>query len=124
MPKVLVIDDEQGIRRLVRAGLTARGYEVVEAASGQEGLLLIEEQRPELILLDLGLPLMSGWAVLEEIQKRQDSKEFAVLIITSSTDQDIEGKVNGLGFTALLEKPFRMDDLYESVQRALAGLET
>ena len=76
MPKVLVIDDEQGIRRLVRAGLTARGYEVVEAASGQEGLLLIEEQRPELILLDLGLPLMSGWAVLEEIQKRQDSKEL------------------------------------------------
>ena len=67
---------------------------------------------------------MSGWAVLEEIQKRQDSKEFAVLIITSSTDQDIEGKVKGLGFTALLEKPFRMDDLYESVQRALAGLET
>ena len=47
-----------------------------------------------------------------------------MLIITSSTDQDIEGKVKGLGFTALLEKPFRMDDLYESVQRALAGLET
>ena len=105
MPKVLVIDDEQGIRRLVRAGLTARGYEVVEAASGQEGLLLIEEQRPELILLDLGLPLMSGWAVLEEIQKRQDSKEFAVLIITSSTDQDIEGKVDSLVKTRFEEVP-------------------
>ena len=124
MPKVLVIDDEQGIRRLARAGLTARGYEVIEAASGQEGLLLIEEQRPELILLDLGLPLMSGWAVLEAIQRHQDSERFAVVIITSSPDQDIEGKAKGLGFTALLKKPFRMDDLYESVQRALGELET
>ena len=76
MPKVLVIDDEQSVRRLARAGLTARGYEVIEAASGQEGLLLIEEQRPELILLDLGLPLMSGWAVLEAIQRRPDSKSL------------------------------------------------
>ena len=122
MPKVLVIDDEQGIRRLVRAGLTARGYEVIEAASGQEGLLLIEEHRPDLILLDIGLPLMSGWAVLEEIQKRQDSKEVAVVIITSSPDQDIAGQASGLGFTALLEKPFRMAQLYESVQRALGEM--
>ena len=124
MPKVLVIDDEQGIRRLVRAGLTARGYEVIEAASGQEGLLLIEEHRPDLILLDIGLPLMSGWAVLEEIQKRQDSKEFVVVIITSSPDQDIVDQASGLGFTALLEKPFRMDQLYDSVQRALGELES
>ena len=51
-------------------------------------------------------------------------KRFAVVIITSSPDQDTKGKAKGLGFTDLLEKPFRMDDLYESVQRALAGLET
>ena len=47
-----------------------------------------------------------------------------MVIITSSPDQDIEGKAKGLGFTALLKKPFRMDDLYESVQRALGELET
>ena len=68
IPRILVVDDESAIRKFVRIGLTAQGCDVVEADSGAEGLRLVGARRPDLIVLDLGLPDVDGQEVIEAIR--------------------------------------------------------
>ena len=66
---ILVIDDEQPIRRFLRAALTAEGYRVVEAGTGEEGIRLAVQQPPDLVILDLGLPGIDGQEVLRQLRE-------------------------------------------------------
>ena len=67
MPKVLVVDDDSALRRLLRMALTGVGYEVVEAIDGQEGLLAMDEES-HLVLMNIAMPRISGWEVLEALR--------------------------------------------------------
>jgi two-component system, OmpR family, KDP operon response regulator KdpE len=77
--RVLVIDDEPPIRKLLRVGLSAHGYQIMEASSGKMALELLGEQRPDLIVLDLGLPDMQGHELLRTMRARNDSVPIVVL---------------------------------------------
>jgi two-component system, OmpR family, KDP operon response regulator KdpE len=90
--RVLVIDDEPPIRKLLRVGLSAHGYQITEASSGKMALELLGEQRPHLIVLDLGLPDMQGHELLRMIRARNDSVPIVVL----SSRDDEAGKVQAL----------------------------
>jgi len=68
-PTVLIVDDDEGTRAHVRASLEAEGFDVLEAASGPEGLTALEEESPDLILLDVMMPQMDGWEVLRRVQE-------------------------------------------------------
>lgn len=107
-PVALVIDDELQIRRFLRLALEAEGYQVVEAVSGQEGLAAVAYRRPEVVILDLGLPDMDGVAVLGRL--REWSK-VPVLVLT--VRQDVEQKVEALdkGADDYLTKPFHAAEL-------------
>ncbi|MDD4972694.1 MAG: response regulator, partial [Bacteriovorax sp.] len=85
MKKILIIDDESSIRKLLRVSLEANGYQIVEAQTGQEGLQKILEERPEVILLDLGLPDKSGLTILKEI--RQWSQTPIIILTVVDNDQ-------------------------------------
>ncbi|HWX06045.1 MAG TPA: response regulator, partial [Bradyrhizobium sp.] len=89
--KVLVIDDEPPIRKLLRMGLTTQGYEILDASNGKIGLEMLAEQ-PALIILDLGLPDIQGHDLLRMIRGRNDS----VPIIVLSSRGDEAGKVQAL----------------------------
>ena len=114
--KVLVIDDEPPIRRLLKTGLTTQGYLVVEAANGKSALALLNEQ-PGLIILDLGLPDMDGHELLRMIRARNESVPIVVL----SSRGDEVGKVQALDFGAddYVTKPFGMDELLARMRAAL-----
>lgn len=114
--KVLVIDDEPPIRKLLRMGLSSQGYEILEASNGRIALEKLAEE-PALIILDLGLPDIQGHELLRTIRARNESVPIVVL----SSRGDEAGKVQALDLGAddYLTKPFGMDELLARLRAAL-----
>ncbi|MBR0697601.1 response regulator [Bradyrhizobium lablabi] len=114
--KVLVIDDEPPIRKLLRMGLSTQGYDILEASSGKIALEMLAEA-PALIILDLGLPDIQGHDLLRMIRGRNESVPIVVL----SSRGDEAGKVEALDLGAddYLTKPFGMDELLARLRAAL-----
>jgi len=114
--KVLVIDDEPPIRKLLRMGLTAQGYQTVEAPNGRTALELLE-QKPDLVILDLGLPDIQGHELLRMIRARNETVPIVVL----SSRGDEAGKVQALdcGADDYVTKPFGMEELLARMRAAL-----
>ena len=115
-PKVLVIDDEPPIRKLLRTGLSTQGYEILEAGNGKASLQLLA-QKPDLVILDLGLPDMQGIDLLRMIRARDEKVSIVVL----SSRGDEAGKVQALDLGAddYVTKPFGMDELLARMRAAL-----
>ena len=114
--KVLVIDDEPPIRKLLRMGLSTQGYDILEASNGKIALEKLAED-PALIILDLGLPDIQGHELLRMIRGRNESVPIVVL----SSRGDEAGKVQALDLGAddYLTKPFGMDELLARLRAAL-----
>jgi two-component system KDP operon response regulator KdpE len=114
--RVLVVDDEPPIRKLLRMGLTAQGYQTLEAPNGKAALDLLS-QAPDLIILDLGLPDTQGHDLLRTIRARNESVPIVVL----SSRGDEAGKVAALDLGAddYITKPFGMDELLARMRAAL-----
>ena len=114
--KILVVDDEPPIRKLLRMGLTTQGYQVLEAPNGKAALELLSKE-PDLIILDLGLPDIQGHELLRMIRTRNESVPVVVL----SSRGDEAGKVQALDFGAddYVTKPFGMDELLARMRAAL-----
>jgi two-component system, OmpR family, KDP operon response regulator KdpE len=114
--RVLIIDDEPPIRKLLRMGLGTQGYRVIEAADGKSALEHVRE-KPDLIILDLGLPDMQGLELLRTIRAGNDSVPIVVL----SSRADEGAKVQALDFGAddYVTKPFGMDELLARIRAAL-----
>jgi two-component system, OmpR family, KDP operon response regulator KdpE len=114
--KVLVVDDEPPIRKLLRTGLSTQGYEILEAPNGKTSLELLA-QNPDLVILDLGLPDMQGLELLRMMRARNE----AVPIVVLSSRGDEVGKVQALDLGAddYITKPFGMDELLARMRAAL-----
>ncbi len=115
-PRVLVIDDEPPIRKLLRMGLSAEGYQVIEAPSGRVAMEQIP-QKPDLIILDLGLPDMQGLDLLRALRERNEGVPIVVL----SSRADETAKVQALDFGAddYVTKPFGMNELLARIRAAM-----
>ena len=115
-PLVLVIEDEQPIRRFLRASLTAEGYRVAEAESGEDGLRLAVQQPPDLVILDLGLPGIDGQEVLRRLREWLS----APVIVLSARDQEKQ-KVEALdgGADDYVTKPFGVGELLARMRTSL-----
>lgn len=115
-PRVLVVDDEAEIRRLLKVALTAHGFEVSEAINGQEGLNAVIMQRPDLIILDLGLPDRDGLELINEVREWST----VPIIILSARENEAE-KIRALdaGADDYMTKPFGMGELLARMRTAL-----
>ncbi len=115
-PSVLVVDDEPPIRRLLRTSLGAQGYDVVEAENGKEALAAAEREKPDLVILDLGLPDIGGIEIIRALRGRS-----AVPIIVLSVRDDERGKVEALDLGAddYVTKPFGVEELVARMRTAL-----
>jgi two-component system KDP operon response regulator KdpE len=114
--KILVVDDEPPIRKLLRMGLTAQGYEVLDAPNGKTALELLA-RKPDLVILDLGLPDFDGLELLQHIRRAQEGLPVVVL----SSRDDEAGKVAALDLGAddYVTKPFGMEELLARMRAAL-----
>jgi two-component system alkaline phosphatase synthesis response regulator PhoP len=116
---ILVVEDEEDIRELCRANLEYEGYEVIEATNGKEALELLDQKVPDLILLDLMMPEVDGWEVLDKIKKKEEMAGVPVVLVTAR--QDLKSQLQGwqAQISDYLTKPFSPTALTAFVKRAL-----
>jgi two-component system OmpR family response regulator len=118
--RVLVVDDQEDIREMARLVLTGAGYEVATASSGREALRLAREAPFDLMLLDINMPDLDGWATLRLL--RADEAHDDLKVAMFSVKSEVRDKVAGLkdGAIDYLTKPFSVDELVTRVSRILA----
>lgn len=115
--RVLVVDDEPAIRRFLRTSLRADGYDLVEAETGEAALAEIRRRAPDLVMLDLGLPGLSG---LEAIRRlRAEGSAVPIIVLTSRADEAGKVEALDLGADDYVTKPFGMDELLARMRAAL-----
>ena len=118
-PLVLVVEDEAALATMLRYNLEKQGFRVDEAADGQEALNRIAETRPDLVLLDWMLPVLSGIEVCRQIRRRPDTRGLPVIMVTARTeDQDAVRGLN-TGADDYITKPFSMDALLARMRALL-----
>lgn len=115
MGRVLVVDDEPDVLLLCRLNLQQRGHELLEAAEGRTAIELAREQHPDVIVLDLMLPGISGYDVLEALQRDEKTADIPVLVLTAKSLAADRERSHVLGASAFLTKPFLPNDLCEMV---------
>jgi two-component system response regulator (stage 0 sporulation protein F) len=115
--KILLVDDQMGIRRLLGEVFTSEGYHVATAANGYEALELVEKEAFNLALVDMKMPGMSGLELLRQLKQVQ--KDIAVIIMTAYGELKIVNEVLILGAYKYITKPFDIDELIEIVGTAL-----
>lgn len=118
--KILVIDDSKVIRMRVRDMLPEGDYQVLEAKDGQEGLNLIRQENPNLIMLDFLLPKVSGWEVFQELERRQDLGRVPLVVMSGRREEVTEKLQEPFELFEFIEKPFEKEDLDEAIKKAFA----
>ncbi len=118
---MLVIDDEAALRIFLRLTLEQEGYSVADASEATSALALAREHPPDLILLDLGMPITDGWAVLTALGDDQELRTVPVVVFTGDADESSEWRAKELGASAYMTKPVDPVDLVRFVARVLTG---
>jgi DNA-binding response OmpR family regulator len=116
--RIVYIEDEQEMIDLVSLILSRKGYEIIGANGGREGLEIVKSELPDLILLDLMMPDLDGWDVYQQLKAEEDTSNIPVIVITAKA-QNID-KVLGLHIAKVddyISKPFSPQDLVKSIER-------
>ncbi len=116
---ILVADDEPSVRGLIRRILEREGFQTVGAEDGVQTVELAIERQPALVILDIRMPRMDGYAALTRLHADPTTREIPVIIVTGQAGELYQGVSSGLGAVAHLTKPFRPRDLLEVVRRYL-----
>lgn len=119
MTKVLVAEDNPINRELLRELLENRGYDVVEACDGQEALRMVDETQPDILLLDIGMPVLDGYAVARKIRENPGLTPLPILAITAYAMQGDREKILHSGFDGYLSKPVNAHALADELERLL-----
>lgn len=106
-PKVLVVEDDAALRDLLMTRLTLAGYEAFEARNGEEALARIAELRPDAMVLDINMPRVDGFAVLETLRTRGMAKNLRIMVLTARNQADDVRRAIALGAHDYLAKPFK-----------------
>ena len=114
--KILVVDDEPNIVQTLQDRLEMNEYQVVTAGNGREGLEKVEQERPDVILLDVIMPIMDGHEMLEMLRKQPGGRDVSVIMLTArSQTQDI-ARANACGIDDYIVKPFDLSELLEKIE--------
>jgi two-component system cell cycle response regulator len=117
--KVLIAEDNAVNRELLRELLELRGYTVLEACDGQQALHAIEQAQPELLLLDIGMPVLDGFAVIRRIRENPRFAGLPVVAVTAYAMQGDRERILNSGFDGYLSKPLNPSALSEELNRLL-----
>lgn len=118
-PKILVIDDDHYLSKLLEFKFSREGFEVCLADDGQAGLDKIKSFRPDLVILDGLLPVLDGHEVLQQLRQDEQSKNLPVIMLTGLDHKQAAALANGCIANEFIAKPFKMADLLSSIMRHL-----
>jgi CheY-like chemotaxis protein len=122
MKKILVVDDEDDIRRFLELVLGEKGYEVLTASSGEEALTRVQGVRPDLVLLDIMMPGLDGWEVLELLKRDPATADIPVAILSARTETSAPSFWRDKGAVEYITKPFALLTLFTKLQEILAAV--
>lgn len=117
---MLVVDDDPSIRKMIMAALRRDGYEFLEASNGRDALQLMRDAPPDVVVLDLMMPILSGWEVLQERQQDELLRTIPVIIVSANRDPEVATAVDK-GICAFLPKPFDIGALSALVRNCLVS---
>lgn len=117
--KILIVDDQNGIRILLVELFSNEGYEMFQAANGKAALEVVEQEVPDLVLLDMKIPGMDGLEILRHI--KETHPQINVIMMTAYGELDIIQKAKDLGALSHFTKPFDIDEMRQAVDRCLRG---
>jgi CheY-like chemotaxis protein len=117
---ILICDDYDDNRELLRLMLEVVGYRIREARNGRECVLIAQTEPPDLILVDLSMPILDGWGVLKELRADERTRDVPCIAVTAFADPTRERAMDA-GFNAYLSKPFKGKDLIDTVKSLLSG---
>ena len=118
---ILAVDDDRLLLRLLEINLGKVGCRVLKASDGPTALRLAEEERPDLILLDLMMPRMDGWEVMRRLKGSEATRDIPVIVITGKVDPLTRAELLDLGADDFVSKPFDLLELREVVREKLGG---
>ena len=118
-PKILVVDDEPDVVDLITHALGGEGFEVLRAYDGISALDMVEAERPDLVLLDIMMPMMSGYEVCEQLKANPQTQGIPVICFSSAHTPQARAQSMKVGAAALIEKPFFPAELVAQVRRHL-----
>ena len=118
-PKIMIVDDDPELRQALNLRLRANNYEVVSASDGYSALALAQKERPNLIILDLGLPAGDGFAVLRHLQEFPNLGLIPVVVLSARDPQDNERRALEAGAVAFFQKPADNDELLSVIRIGL-----
>jgi two-component system alkaline phosphatase synthesis response regulator PhoP len=116
-PLVLLVDDDEKVRELVRVNLEFEGYTVREAGSAQQGLEAIAEAKPDLVLLDVMMPQVDGWEMLRQIQDQYGAGAIPVIMFSGQADEAVQTQAASVGAHAFVGKPFDLQQLIDQTKQ-------
>ena len=119
MDKILLVEDEANIRKLVSINLSARGYEVIEANDAETGYEILLSDHAEALILDIMLPGMSGWDLLEMMADEPSIKSIPVVVLTGSIVHDQAESSSYKNIYQVLSKPVNVKELMSTIQQAI-----
>lgn len=118
--KILIVDDDPDLVRALRLRLRANNYEIVQATDGYSALAVAQKEQPNLIILDLGLPVGDGFVVLERLQANNLLSSIPVIVLTARDPQGNEDRTLKLGASAFFQKPVDNNELLDVIHASLA----
>jgi excisionase family DNA binding protein len=118
-PVVLIVDDDERMREYVRVNLEMEGYTVREAGDGEEGLKVLEESTPDLVLLDVMMPGVDGWEMLRRVQERHGVGTIPVIMFSGKTEEPAAQEAAKRGAQGFIGKPFNPQELIDQTKQLL-----
>jgi two-component system cell cycle response regulator DivK len=117
--RILVVEDQEDNRRIIRDLLASTGYELIEAADGETGVRLAETERPDLILMDIQLPLLDGHEATRRIKQNPELRHIPIVVVTSYALSGDDVKAMAAGSDAYVAKPFSPRELLTTIRKLL-----
>ncbi len=121
MTKILVVEDNEMNRNLLKRRLVLRGYEVLEARDGADGVAVAQAEHPDVILMDINMPILDGWSATRQIKASPLTQAIPVIVVTATTPDEARRNCLATGCNGYVGKPIDFSDLLTQIEGLLAS---